>query len=212
MKSYQGKHHLTQDGIVGPMTWGKLCGTSGSSGPAAEPSQSSGGASQQNHGAAHAPTVSDKPSEGGRAVIDAARGLRDHLISVTSGYGTTFNGYGSGTNQYVCTTYVSKVLRNVGFPFEKGDAVDRNINIRGLDLGADPPTKLGELVRAGNEKTKGVVHALTIKKWGTEAQTWTQFNLGLLPVLVRYVQRKAHTQSYENSNTNARTQVQLEIE
>ena len=103
-----------------------------------------------------------------RAVIDAARGLRDHLISVTSGYGTTFNGYGSGTNQYVCTTYVSKVLRNVGFPFEKGDAVDRNINIRGLDLGADPPTKLGELVRAGNEKTKGVVHALTIKKWGTE--------------------------------------------
>jgi hypothetical protein len=90
-----------------------------------------------------------------------------------------FDGYGSGKDRYVCTTFASKVLKTAGYDISP--KVNRQINISGIDwkkeTGKPKPSSedtlaaLAQLVSKGDPRTKGVVLALVESGQGVEIDT-----------------------------------------
>lgn len=87
-----------------------------------------------------------------------------------------FEGYGRGEDKYVCTTFAYKVLQEAGFDVSGDMKKDVNINInwkKELGKGATAEEKrdrLKRLVRKGDERTKGIVYALTKSGQGEEVE------------------------------------------
>ena len=93
----------------------------------------------------------------------------------TYGKKAGFEGYGYGKDQYVCTTFASKVLAKAGY--QVAQPVDQQINIAinwEKETGKKKPTakdkqkKLASLVSGGDPRTKGVVLALVNSDQGVE--------------------------------------------
>ena len=89
-----------------------------------------------------------------------------------------FEGYGYGTDQYVCTTFASKVLASAGYDVSR--AIDKQVNIVidwKKETGKPKPSAketqaaLASLVSQGDPRTKGVVLALVESGQGAEIKT-----------------------------------------
>ena len=88
---------------------------------------------------------------------------------------TGFEGYGYGKDQYVCTTFASKVLSRAGYDITP--AIDKQINIvidwkketgKAKPTAKDTQNQLAKLVAERDPRTKGVVHALVSSGLGVE--------------------------------------------
>ncbi len=99
--------------------------------------------------------------EGTKDVVATAEAIQASLKKRHPGYGTTFNGYGSGSDKYVCTTFVQTVLEQSGYKMDK--KTKGLVNITGV--GAD---ELEDAVANGDDETKGVVTALVNSEQGLE--------------------------------------------
>ncbi len=97
-------------------------------------------------------------------VLDEALRFSQILHTYFPGYGNPyrFNGYGTGEGQYVCTTFASEIFWRAGWPvsFETW----KKIQINTLEQGVSLP----DLLRAGDPRMKGIVHALTSAGLGME--------------------------------------------
>jgi len=86
-----------------------------------------------------------------------------------------FQGYGTGKDQYVCTTFAAEVLKRAGYKIT--GKVDKKININidwKKETGAKKPSKeqkqeaLAKLLEADDPRIKGVVNALVSSGQGVE--------------------------------------------
>ncbi|MDY0060767.1 MAG: hypothetical protein RBU45_13225 [Myxococcota bacterium] len=104
--------------------------------------------------------------------LETALALEEELRKNHPGYGSSFNGYGYGKGQYVCSTFTVKVLQEAGYELSKELQDQVNINISELNGLTGEPfyKKLDALVLAGDERTKGVVYALAGGGKGTEIE------------------------------------------
>lgn len=95
--------------------------------------------------------------------LDEGEALEKELRDKHPDYGTdAFNGYGSGPDQYVCTTYAVEVLKRSGYNITPD--ISGKINITGIGKDED----LEQLVKDGDDRIKGVVTALVGADMGTE--------------------------------------------
>lgn len=170
VKRFQRRFKLDVDGIAGPITQGALYDFHDQPGRApaeAEDSSGSSGASTSSSSSSSAPASSGDQDSSEESeyeyTLDVGLALEKEVRDRHKDYGTTFNGYGSGTDKYVCTTYVVEVLKRAGYDITSDIA--GKINITGL------PSDLAELqkrVEADDVRAKGVVHALQEAGLGTE--------------------------------------------
>lgn len=86
--------------------------------------------------------------------ITAAAALEAEVRGRHPDYGMPdgFDGYGTGPDRYVCTTYCVEVLRRAGVPVDQ--TLDDRINIEAFD----PP--LAEAVARGDDAIAGIAWAL----------------------------------------------------
>lgn len=109
--------------------------------------------------------------------LKAALELEKELRQKHADYGEKggFQGYGTGQDQYVCTTFAREVLKRAGYDVSGGIWKQINVSINWQkELGKKNPNKeeesaaLKRLVLAGDPRTKGIVTGLVESKQGIE--------------------------------------------